>query len=154
LRQLCLGWDNKIQRWEADDGVSDPFAVSVRRTLSFATCVTEKAVPYCLCPTRLTSRFGLALVIAGCGVTQVKDADPEAVAALNGLRYPSPDAHPKAHGCVKAEIRIVETLPAALSKGMSFPVKRTRHGFASQTVPLTRRVPTSKAMRVAWQLKC
>lgn len=47
---------------------------------------------YCLCPTRLTPLFGLALVIASCGVTQVKDADPEAVAALNGLRYPSPDA--------------------------------------------------------------
>ena len=33
------------------------------------------------------------------------------------------DAHPKAHGCVKAEIRIVDTLPAALSKGMFIPGK-------------------------------
>jgi hypothetical protein len=28
------------------------------------------------------------------------------------------DAHPKAHGCVKAEISILDTLPAALAKGM------------------------------------
>jgi hypothetical protein len=118
-------------------------------------------VPYCLCPTRLTPLFGLALVIAGCGVTPVKDTDPEAVSAFNGLRYPSPDAqlgehlypderaianklsivieesvrkrysagtarrdaHPKAHGCVKAEIRIDDKLPAALSKGMFIPGK-------------------------------
>jgi hypothetical protein len=118
-------------------------------------------VPDCLCPTRLTPLFGLALVIAGCGVSQVKDADPEAIAALNGLRYPNPDAqlgehlypdektiadklsivieesirkqysagtarrdaHPKAHGCVKAEIRIVDTLPETLSKGMFIPGK-------------------------------
>jgi Catalase len=113
-------------------------------------------VPYCSCPTRLVPLFGLALVIAGCGVTQVKNADSQEVAALNGLRYPSPDAqlgehlypdektianqlsvvieesirkkysagtarrdaHPKAHGCVKAEISIVDMLPAALAKGM------------------------------------
>ena len=31
------------------------------------------------------------------------------------------DAHPKAHGCVKAEISILDTLPAALSKGMLIP---------------------------------
>jgi hypothetical protein len=118
-------------------------------------------VPYCLCPTRLTPLLGLALVIAGCGVTQVKDADPREVAALSRLRYPSPDAqlgeylypdenaiadqlsvvieesirkrysagtarrdaHPKAHGCVKAEISIVDTLPAALSKGVFIPGK-------------------------------
>jgi hypothetical protein len=105
--------------------------------------------------------FGLALVIASCGVTQVKEADPEAVAASIALRYPNPDAqlgehlypdektiaeklsvvleesirkqysagtarrdaHPKAHGCVKAAIRIVDTLPAALSKGMLIPGK-------------------------------
>jgi hypothetical protein len=106
--------------------------------------------------------LGLALVVAGCGVTQVKDADPQEVAALNGLRYPSPDdaqlgehlypdektianklsvvieesirkkysagtarrdAHPKAHGCVRAEISIVDTLPAALAKGMFIPGK-------------------------------
>jgi hypothetical protein len=63
------------------------------------------------------------------------------------------DAHPKAHGCVKAEIRIVDTLRRSL-KGYSFLVKRTRRGFASRTVPLIRRMPTSKEMRVAWQLKC
>jgi hypothetical protein len=118
-------------------------------------------VPYCLCPTRLTPLFGLALVIAGCGATQVKDADPQEVAALNGLRYSSPDAqlgehlypdesaiadklsvvieesirkrysagtarrdaHPKAHGCVKAEIRIADTLPEALAKGLFIPGK-------------------------------
>jgi hypothetical protein len=33
------------------------------------------------------------------------------------------DAHPKAHGCVKAEISFLETLPAALSKGMFIPGK-------------------------------
>jgi hypothetical protein len=120
-------------------------------------------VPYCWCFTRLTPLFGLALVIAGCGVAPVRegDADPDADAALNGLHYPSPDArlgehlypgektianrlsvvieasirerssagtarrdaHPKAHGCVKAEIRIVDTLPEALSKGIFIPGK-------------------------------
>ena len=115
----------------------------------------------CLCPTSLTPLLGLAIVIAGCGVNQVKDPDPEAVATLNGLRYPSPDAqlgehlypdektianqlsvviegsirkkysagtarrdaHPKAHGCVKAEISIVDMLPEALAKGMFIPGK-------------------------------
>jgi hypothetical protein len=33
------------------------------------------------------------------------------------------DAHPKAHGCVKAEFNIVDTLPEALSKGMFVPGK-------------------------------
>jgi hypothetical protein len=33
------------------------------------------------------------------------------------------DAHPKAHGCVKAEFHIVDTLPEALSKGMFVPGK-------------------------------
>jgi Catalase len=33
------------------------------------------------------------------------------------------DAHPKAHGCVKAEFHIVDTLPETLSKGMFIPGK-------------------------------
>jgi Catalase len=33
------------------------------------------------------------------------------------------DAHPKAHGCVKAEIHILETLPQALAKGIFIPGK-------------------------------
>jgi hypothetical protein len=33
------------------------------------------------------------------------------------------DAHPKAHGCVKAEFNIVDTLPETLSKGMFVPGK-------------------------------
>jgi hypothetical protein len=33
------------------------------------------------------------------------------------------DAHPKAHGCVKAEIHILDTLPAPLAKGMFIPGK-------------------------------
>jgi Catalase len=33
------------------------------------------------------------------------------------------DAHPKAHGCVKAEIHILEMLPAPLAKGMFIPGK-------------------------------
>ncbi len=33
------------------------------------------------------------------------------------------DAHPKSHGCVQAEFRIVDTLPAALSKGIFIPGK-------------------------------
>jgi hypothetical protein len=33
------------------------------------------------------------------------------------------DAHPKAHGCVKAEIHILDTLPAPLAKGMFIPAK-------------------------------
>ena len=116
-------------------------------------------MPYCLCATRLIPLFGLALVIAGCGVTQVKDAHPQELAASDGLLYTSPDArlgerlypdekaiadqlsvviedsirkryyagtarrdaHPKAHGCVKAEFRIVDTLPATLAKGMFIP---------------------------------
>ena len=110
---------------------------------------------------RLTPLLGVAIVIAGCHVAPVKNADPQQVADLGGLRYPSPDAqlgehlypdesaianqlsvvieeslrkkysagtarrdaHPKAHGCVKAEISIVDTLPAPLSKGMFIPGK-------------------------------
>jgi hypothetical protein len=33
------------------------------------------------------------------------------------------DAHPKAHGCVKAEIHVLETLPAVLAKGIFIPGK-------------------------------
>jgi Catalase len=33
------------------------------------------------------------------------------------------DAHPKAHGCVKAEIHILETLPESLAKGIFIPGK-------------------------------
>jgi hypothetical protein len=33
------------------------------------------------------------------------------------------DAHPKAHGCVKAEFHIIDTLPETLSKGMFIPGK-------------------------------
>ncbi len=33
------------------------------------------------------------------------------------------DAHPKAHGCVKADIQIVDTLPETLSTGMFIPGK-------------------------------
>jgi hypothetical protein len=33
------------------------------------------------------------------------------------------DAHPKAHGCVKAEIHVLETLPVALAKGIFIPGK-------------------------------
>jgi hypothetical protein len=31
------------------------------------------------------------------------------------------DAHPKAHGCVKAEIHILDTVPVSLAKGMFIP---------------------------------
>lgn len=33
------------------------------------------------------------------------------------------DAHPKAHGCVKAEIHVLETLPLALAQGIFIPGK-------------------------------
>jgi Catalase len=33
------------------------------------------------------------------------------------------DAHPKAHGCVKAEVHVLETLPDRLAKGMFIPGK-------------------------------
>src|SRR5450631_97435 len=33
------------------------------------------------------------------------------------------DAHPKAHGCVKAELHVVETLPDSLAKGIFIPGK-------------------------------
>jgi hypothetical protein len=110
---------------------------------------------------RPTPLLGLAIVIAGCHVAPIKNADRQQVADLGGLRYPSPDAqlgehlypdesaianqlsvvieeslrkkysagtarrdaHPKAHGCVKAEISIVDTLPAAFAKGMFIPGK-------------------------------
>jgi hypothetical protein len=121
----------------------------------------EKAVPDCWCPTRPSCLFGLALVIAGCGVSQVKDPNPAAAGTSSVLRYPSidaqvgehlyrdekpiaeklsvvieesvrkqysagsarRDAHPKAHGCVKAEFHIVDKLPETLSKGMFVPGK-------------------------------
>lgn len=34
------------------------------------------------------------------------------------------DAHPKAHGCVRAELRVLDTLPPALAKGIFVPGKR------------------------------
>src|SRR5450631_2759830 len=121
----------------------------------------EKAVPDCWCPTRPSCLFGLALVIAGCGVSQVKDPNPAAAGTSSVLRYPSidaqvgehlyrdekpiaeklsvvieesvrkqysagsarRDAHPKAHGCVKAELHVVETLPDSLAKGIFIPGK-------------------------------
>src|ERR1700686_1929780 len=33
------------------------------------------------------------------------------------------DAHPKAHGCVRAEVHVFETIPDALAKGMFIPGK-------------------------------
>jgi catalase len=33
------------------------------------------------------------------------------------------DAHPKAHGCVKADVHVLETLPDRLAKGMFIPGK-------------------------------
>lgn len=36
------------------------------------------------------------------------------------------DAHPKAHGCVRAELRVLDTLPASLAKGIFIPGKRYR----------------------------
>ena len=36
------------------------------------------------------------------------------------------DAHPKAHGCVRAELRVLDTLPRALAKGIFVPGKRYR----------------------------
>jgi Catalase len=124
----------------------------------------EKRVPDCWCPTPLSLLFGAALVIAGCGISPLKEPKPDKVATANGLRYPridtqlgehlNPDekaiaeklsvvieesvrkkytpgsarcdAHPKAHGCVKAEFHIVDTLPETLSKGMFIPGKTYR----------------------------
>jgi Catalase len=37
--------------------------------------------------------------------------------------YARRDAHPKAHGCVKAEIQVLDTLPVALAKGIFIPGK-------------------------------
>lgn len=34
------------------------------------------------------------------------------------------DAHPKAHGCVRAELRVLETLPPGLAQGIFVPGKR------------------------------
>jgi len=123
--------------------------------------VTEKTVSHCWCPIRRSFILGLALAIAGCSVSQVKEPNPEASATINVLRYPSidaqlgehlypdekpiaeklsvvieesirkqysagsarRDAHPKAHGCVKAEIQILETLPDTLAKGLFIPGK-------------------------------
>jgi Catalase len=110
---------------------------------------------------RLSFLFGVGLILAGCGVSPIKDSNPEVVAPLNVLSYSSVDpqlgehlypdenriaeklsvvieesvrrqysagsarrdAHPKAHGCVKAEFHVVDTLPETLSKGMFVPGK-------------------------------
>jgi Catalase len=123
--------------------------------------VLEKTVSDCWCPTCRSFLLGLALVIAGGAASQVKEPNPEAIATINVLRYPSidaqlgehlypdekpiaeklsvvieesirkqysarsarRDAHPKAHGCVKAEIQILETLPDTLAKGLFIPGK-------------------------------
>jgi hypothetical protein len=126
-----------------------------------AATVLEKTVSDCWCPTCRSFLLGLALVIAGCAASQVKEPNPEAITTINVLRYPSidaqlgehlysdekpiaeklsvvieesirkqysarsarRDAHPKAHGCVKAEIQILETLPDTLAKGLFIPGK-------------------------------
>jgi hypothetical protein len=121
----------------------------------------EKAVRDFWCSTRLSVLFSLGFIIAGCSTSPIKEPNPETVAPLNVLSYPSVDAqlgehlypeekpiaeklsgvieesvrkqysagsarrdaHPKAHGCVKAEFHIVDTLPETLSKGMFVPDK-------------------------------
>jgi hypothetical protein len=118
-------------------------------------------VPNCWYSTCLTLLCSLALLISGCGTSQIKEPNPEVVAPLKALssasvdaqlgehlypdenriaeklsvvieesvrnQYPAGsarrDAHPKAHGCVKAEFHIVDTLPQALSKGIFIPGK-------------------------------
>src|SRR5450631_1875318 len=121
----------------------------------------EKAVRDFWCSTRLSVLFSLGFIIAGCSTSPIKEPNPETVAPLNVLSYPSVDAqlgehlypeekpiaeklsgvieesvrkqysagsarrdaHPKAHGCVKAEIQILETLPDTLAKGLFIPSK-------------------------------
>jgi Catalase len=107
----------------------------------------------------LSLHFSLALVLYGCGVSKVKQTDPETASTSTAIVYPGVDAelgehlypgeksvaeelsvviqqsirkqyasgnarrdaHPKAHGCVKAEIHVLEALPEALSKGIFIP---------------------------------
>ena len=52
----------------------------------------ESAVPDCWRPTRLSPLFGAALVIAGCGVSPVKEPNSDGVATLNVIHYPNIDA--------------------------------------------------------------
>ncbi len=42
------------------------------------------------------------------------------------------DAHPKAHGCVRAEFHVLKNIPTQLAKGVFVPDKAMRHGFAFQ----------------------
>lgn len=41
------------------------------------------------------------------------------------------DAHPKAHGCVRAEFHVSKSLPKNLAKGILFLIKPIPHGFVS-----------------------
>jgi Catalase len=116
-------------------------------------------VPKVLRRALISLHFSLALVICGCGVSKVKQTDPEAASTSTAIVYPGidaelgehlypreksvaeelsvvieqsirkqyavgnarRDAHPKAHGCVKAEIHVLEALPDALAKGIFIP---------------------------------
>jgi hypothetical protein len=119
----------------------------------------KQNVPKVLRRALMSLHFGLALLICGCGVSKVKQTDPEAASASTAIVYPGidaelgehlypreksiaeelsvvieqsirkqyavgnarRDAHPKAHGCVKAEIHVLEALPDALAKGIFIP---------------------------------
>jgi hypothetical protein len=64
------------------------------------------------------------------------------------------DAHPKAHGCVRAEFHVVDALPAALSKGMFIPGKtyqawiRFSNGSGDPTHPDIQRDARGMAIKV------
>lgn len=59
-------------------------------------------------------------------ITQVIEKSiREQYTAGNALR----DAHPKAHGCVRAEFHVLKNIPAQLAKGIFIPDKTMKHGF-------------------------
>jgi hypothetical protein len=76
--------------------------------------------------TLLAGLPALALAIVGCRVNAVQ-TQPDATTIASSKQYSAGsarrDAHPKSHGCVKAEIHILDTRPAPLAKGMFIPGK-------------------------------
>lgn len=61
------------------------------------------------------------------------------------------DAHPKAHGVVRATFAVEDDLPAELAHGVFQPASATRRGSASRTLTPIRSAPTRRATAAGWR---
>lgn len=71
----------------------------------------------------------------------------EQYTAGNALR----DAHPKAHGCVRADFHVSKIYLSSLLKECLFQIEVIKHGFVFLMLQMTPLMPTLKKMHVASQ---